>query len=84
VVLINWQPCRFGGHRPWWECPWCHRRVTKLYGAGDRRRSVPRSTEVHATTTYARLRRAHDIAVAQSTRGLWRTAIAIQRWFGKR
>jgi hypothetical protein len=39
-VRIVWQPCRFGGQRPYFVCPGvvngvaCCRRVIKLYGAG--------------------------------------------------
>jgi hypothetical protein len=29
-------PCRFGGHRTWFRCPWCRRRCAVLYGvSGD-------------------------------------------------
>ena len=37
---VVWVPCRFGGKRPYFVCPGivngiaCHRRVSKLYGAG--------------------------------------------------
>ena len=40
-VQIVHEPCRFGGTRPYFECPGvvdgnrCRRRVTKLYGAGS-------------------------------------------------
>lgn len=31
-IIIAWTACRFGGERPWFECPGsCGRRVTKLY-----------------------------------------------------
>src|SRR5919199_6204570 len=39
-VRIVWQPCRFGGQRPYFVCPGvvngvaCCRRVIKIYGAG--------------------------------------------------
>lgn len=39
-ISIEWHPCRFGGHRPYFRCPGgkdgraCHRSVTRLYGAG--------------------------------------------------
>jgi hypothetical protein len=39
-VPIEWQPCRFGGQRPWFRCAcssngrYCGRRVAKLYSAG--------------------------------------------------
>jgi hypothetical protein len=40
VVTLDWAPCRYGGWRPWFECPVavggrsCGRRVALLYGAG--------------------------------------------------
>lgn len=33
-VQFTWTPCRFGGHRTWFVCPGCGRRVGVLYGAG--------------------------------------------------
>lgn len=32
-VRVEWTPCNFGGHRPWFRCPaqGCNRRVEKLY-----------------------------------------------------
>lgn len=39
-VAVMWEPCRFGGRRPYFLCPGaghgqsCGRRVLKLYGAG--------------------------------------------------
>lgn len=35
-VAIERTPCNFGGRRPWFACPNCHRRVAILYGAGVR------------------------------------------------
>jgi hypothetical protein len=36
TVLLDLQPCHFGGSRPWFICPGasCGRRVGVLYGAG--------------------------------------------------
>jgi hypothetical protein len=35
-VRIERTPCRYGGSRPWFRCPWCHRRCGLLYGlCGD-------------------------------------------------
>lgn len=31
-VSIVWEPCRFGGQRPFFLCPKCGRRIIKLYG----------------------------------------------------
>jgi hypothetical protein len=31
-VTIEWQPCRFGGVRPFWLCPVCSRRIVILHG----------------------------------------------------
>ena len=31
-VTIIWEPCNFGGHRPYFLCPRCGRRIVKLYG----------------------------------------------------
>lgn len=31
-VSVAWEPCRFGGERPFWLCPTCSRRVAVLYG----------------------------------------------------
>lgn len=33
-VRLDWTPCYYGGHRPWWLCPaaGCGRRVAVLYG----------------------------------------------------
>lgn len=30
-ALLTSTPCHFGGQRPWWHCPRCHRRVALLY-----------------------------------------------------
>ena len=32
-VALEWQPCRYGGTRPWLHCPRCNRRVGVLWGA---------------------------------------------------
>jgi len=29
-VTLSWVPCRYGGHRPYFHCPKCHRRVVRL------------------------------------------------------
>ena len=34
TVQLTWTPCHFGGHRPWFLCPRCGRRVGKLYAGG--------------------------------------------------
>jgi len=34
IVHLNWTPCNYGGHRTWFLCPSCLRRVAVLYGAG--------------------------------------------------
>jgi hypothetical protein len=40
-IPIRWEPCRFGGQRPWFVCDvssngvYCGRRVAKLYGGGQ-------------------------------------------------
>ena len=31
-VTIIWEPCSFGGQRPYFLCPRCGRRIVKLYG----------------------------------------------------
>ena len=31
-IVIVWEPCRFGGWRPFFHCPDCARRVVYLYG----------------------------------------------------
>jgi len=35
-VYLDWTPCNFGGHRPWFLCPAhaCGRRVAIIYGGG--------------------------------------------------
>jgi len=33
-VRLDWTPCHFGGKRPWFVCPGCHRRAAKLYRLG--------------------------------------------------
>lgn len=33
-VSLTWTDCNYGGHRPWFLCPKCNRRVAVLYGAG--------------------------------------------------
>lgn len=32
AVPIEWQPCHYGGARPWLHCPRCARRVAVLWG----------------------------------------------------
>jgi hypothetical protein len=35
-VALEWAPCRYGGSRAWFRCPWCPRRCAILYGlSGD-------------------------------------------------
>lgn len=34
-VAVLWEDCRFGGQRPYFQCPSCHRRVLKLYARGE-------------------------------------------------
>lgn len=34
VVYLDHTPCTYGGTRPWWLCPSCHRRVAVIYAAG--------------------------------------------------
>lgn len=34
TILFDRTPCHYGGHRHWFLCPRCYRRVTVLYGAG--------------------------------------------------
>ncbi len=31
-VAVIWEPCPFGGQRPYFLCPGCGRRIVKLYG----------------------------------------------------
>lgn len=31
LVAVEWQACRFGGHRAWFRCPACARRCALLY-----------------------------------------------------
>ena len=31
LVTIEWTSCNYGGKRPWFSCPKCHKRVAKLY-----------------------------------------------------
>ncbi|MBU6165958.1 MAG: hypothetical protein KGQ52_07475 [Alphaproteobacteria bacterium] len=35
AVRLEWQPCHYGGYRPWLTCPRCSRRVGVLWG-GER------------------------------------------------
>ena len=30
-IRVSWTGCHFGGARPWLQCPFCKRRVAKLY-----------------------------------------------------
>ena len=34
VVTLDWTPCHYGGTRPWFLSPGCHRRATMLCGEG--------------------------------------------------
>jgi hypothetical protein len=34
VILFDHTPCNYGGHRTWFLCPRCSRRVAVIYGAG--------------------------------------------------
>lgn len=29
-IRVEWTPCNYGGHRPWFRCPSCYRRVMVL------------------------------------------------------
>lgn len=33
-VPVSWEPCRFGGKRPFFHCPNCTQRVLQLFGIG--------------------------------------------------
>lgn len=33
-VQVSWEPCRFGGRRPYFHCPECSQRVLHLFGFG--------------------------------------------------
>jgi len=33
TILVLWSHCHLGGWRPWFQCPYCKRRVGKLYKA---------------------------------------------------
>jgi hypothetical protein len=30
-VRVSWTPCHYGGARPWLHCPYCQRRVARLF-----------------------------------------------------
>lgn len=32
-IGLDWVPCRFGGSRVWFRCPWCNRRCGGLYAS---------------------------------------------------
>jgi len=34
IIMFDQTPCNYGGHRTWFLCPHCWRRVAVLYGAG--------------------------------------------------
>jgi len=34
AVMLETTPCTLGGHRPWFRCPDCARRVAVIYGKG--------------------------------------------------
>ena len=31
-IVVTWEPCHFGGQRPYFYCPACRQRIVKLYG----------------------------------------------------
>jgi hypothetical protein len=33
-IYFEWTPCNYGGRRVWFSCPFCHRRIAVIYGAG--------------------------------------------------
>jgi hypothetical protein len=33
-LSFDWTSCHYGGHRVWFRCPQCARRIAILYGAG--------------------------------------------------
>ena len=35
TIPVVWTRCHFGGWRPWFQCPFCKRRVGKLYNGGS-------------------------------------------------
>jgi len=38
TIALDWTPCNLGGHRTWFLCPRCDRRVAILYGDAKRLR----------------------------------------------
>lgn len=34
TIQVSSLPCHYGGHRYYWHCPTCSKRVSVLYGAG--------------------------------------------------
>ncbi|MDA3787908.1 MAG: hypothetical protein PF503_05400 [Desulfobacula sp.] len=34
IISFDQTPCNYGGHRKWFLCPRCYKRVSLLYGAG--------------------------------------------------
>ena len=34
AVMLETTPCKLGGHRPWFRCTYCARRVAVIYGKG--------------------------------------------------
>lgn len=70
VILLDWTSCNYGGKRPWFLCPHCHKRVAVLYGAGK----------------YFLCRHCYDLAYASQHEGkadrLMRKARRIRRRLG--
>jgi len=64
-------PCRFGGQRPWFECPGCSRKVLTLFWQPDRLRPECRRC---LRLTYRSQRVSRDVLTTGQLRvlALWR------------
>lgn len=60
IVNITSTPCHIGGHRYWWECPGCKRRVANLYQHQQYFRCRHCLNAVHASTQGMKKDRALD------------------------
>lgn len=83
-IQIHRTPCHFGGSRPWFQCPYCHRRCAVLIAFNDLqfacRKCLSTPYQTQSMGKHARAVKRRNLALAQLEEanrkpGRWRSTI---------